>query len=143
MSTLTNANSALFLSVDGLYPIPQQMQGFSTDDMFSGADVQVAEVQMGVDARLSAGYTPYPFVFDVTLQADSASNDIFDNVLAAQKAIKDLYVFQGAISLPGIGAKFIMTRGFLTTASPMPTGKKLLQPRKYVITFQDLSKAPF
>lgn len=142
MSTLSNANSALFLQVESLYPVAQQIQGFSTDDAFTGADVQPSESVMGVDGKLSFGYTPYPFVFDVTLQADSDSNTIFDNVLAAQQAAKDIYIFNGALSIPGINAKYIFTRGSITTASPMPTGKKMLQPRKYTITFESISKAP-
>lgn len=142
MSTLTTANSAFSLQVAGLYPVPQSIQGYATDDAFAADDVEPAEVMMGVDGKLSAGYVPYPTKLNVTLQADSASNAIFDNILSAQVAAKELYVCNATIVLAGTGEKYALTRGFLTGATPMSGSKKVLQPRKYVITFEQCSKAP-
>ncbi len=142
MSTLTNANSALSLMVRGLFPTPQAIQGYSTDDAFASDDVSPAEVQMGVDGRLSAGFVPYPTAIALTLQADSPSVAMFDTVLEAQKAAKEAFIFDGTLIIQGTGAKYAATRGFLTSASPMPTGKKVLQPRKFTITFESVSKAP-
>lgn len=143
MATLTSANSALSLQIAGLYPVPQSIQGYATDDAFAVDDVAPVEVMMGVDGKLSGGFTPYPTKLHITLQADSASNAIFDNWLAAQSAAKETYIANAAISLPGTGDKFIFTRGFLTGGSPMAGAKKVLQSRKFEITFESVSKAPF
>lgn len=140
--TLTTANSALALQVEGLYPVPQQIQGYATDDSFSAGDVTVGEAQMGVDGKLSAGYTPYTTPLTIVLQADSASNDVFDNILAAQAAQRELFVCNATIFIQGTGDKYALTRGFMLTASPMPSSKKILQPRTFVITFEKCSKAP-
>lgn len=142
MSTLTTANSAASLVVRGLFPVPQHLQGYATDDSFATEDVQPMEVQMGVDGQLSAGFVPYPTAITFTLQADSPSTDMFDTVLEAQKAQKEGFIFDGTIIIQGTGAKYAMTKGFLTSATPMSTAKKMLQPRKFTITFQDVSKAP-
>ncbi|MDB5777610.1 MAG: hypothetical protein JWP38_3743 [Herbaspirillum sp.] len=142
MSTLTTANSALSLQITSLYPVPQSIQGYSTDDAFATDDVEPGEFMMGVDGKLSGGYVPYPTKLTITLQADSASNAIFDNWLAAQAAAKEVYFANGTIMLSGTGDTYVFTQGGLSSASPMPSAKKTLQPRKFVITFESCSKAP-
>lgn len=143
MATLTNANSVLMLSVGGIFPVPQQLQGYATDDMFSAADVTPAEAVMGVDGNLSGGFTPYPTIIEITLQADSPSAFIFDTWSEAQNVAREIFIAQLTISLPGTRQKFACTRGIMTSQSPMPIGKKILQPRKWGITFQSVSPAPF
>lgn len=142
MATLTTANSALALQIAGLYPVPQNIQGYAADDAFMADDVDPVEVQMGVDGHLSGGYTPYPTKLNIALQADSASNAIFDNWLAAQVAAKEVYIANATIIIQGTGEKYAFTRGFVTSATPMSGSKKILQPRKFVITFEQCTKAP-
>lgn len=142
MSTLTNANSVLMLSIGGVYPVPQQLQGYATDDMFAVPDVSPTEVVMGVDGKLSAGFTPYPTEIEITLQADSASISIFDTWKVVQDTAREVFYANMTVSLPGTGQKFAMTKGVLTSASPMPTGKRILQPRKWKITFESCTPSP-
>lgn len=140
--TLTTANSAFALQIAGLYPVPQSIQGYAADDAFAAEDVQPVETAMGVDGKLSGGFTPYPTELNVTLQADSASNDIFDNWMAAQNSSKEAFVANAVIAIQGTGQKYAMTKGFLTSSSPMAGSKKILQPRKFKITFESCSSAP-
>lgn len=142
MSTLTTANSAMTLAVRGLYPIPQSIQGYATDDSFSTEDVTPGETYMGVDGKLSAGYVPYSTKLTIVLQADSSSTQMFDDVLAAQVAAKELYIFDGTMILQGTGEKYSFTGGYLIKASPSATAKKVLQPRPFTIEFESMSKAP-
>lgn len=142
MATLTNANSVFTLAVASVYPTPQLLQGYATDDAFTADDVAPVEVVMGVDGKLSGGYTPVPYVMTVMLQADSASCRIFDDWHAAQKAAKEVYTASGLIVLQGTQQKFAASKGFLTSYSPAPAAKKILQPRKFVITFEDISMSP-
>lgn len=139
--TLTNANSALALAIVGLYNTPQLIQGYATDDAFAAADVNGVEAVMGVDGRLSAGYTPVPTPLDITLQADSLSNDVFDNWIAAMQNAREVYVANATILLPALQSKYAFTNGYLTAHSPMAQGKKILQPRKFTITFESCSRA--
>jgi hypothetical protein len=142
MATLTTANSAVSLVVRGLFPVPQRLQGYATDDSFAAEDVNPMEVQMGVDGQLSGGYVPYSTAITFTFQADSPSVAMFDTVLEAQKANKEGFIFDGTIIIQGTGDKYACTKGYLTTATPMSTAKKMLQPRKFTLTFQDVTKAP-
>lgn len=142
MATLTAANSAISLMVRGLFPVPQLQQGYATDSAWTVSDVSPVEVMMGVDGKLSGGFTPYPTAIDFEYQADSPSIAMFDAVLEAQKASKEAFVFDGTALIQGTGSKYALTKGYLTNAAPMETGKKVLQARKFTITFESVSKAP-
>lgn len=142
MATLTTANSAFTLSVRDLFPVPQSLQGYATDDSFATENVQPVQVFMGVDGQLSAGFVPYATVITFTFQADSPSIPFFDTVLEAQKANNEAFIFDGAGILQGTGEKYAMTKGFTTDVSPMSAGAKTLQPRAFQITFEKCQKAP-
>lgn len=137
-----SANSVLTLSIATLFPSPQQLQGFGVDDIYDIAQVKNIETLMGVDGVLSAGFVWKERVQTVTLQADSASNDIFDVWNSQQEANLTAYPAQGLIRLPGIATKFIQTRGFLTGYKPAPKGGRILHARTYEITWQRVAPAP-
>lgn len=142
MKTLTSANSILLLSIQNLYNVPIPIQGFATDDAFATEEVENAETQMGVDGVFSAGYTPYPTPLHINLQADSLSNDFFDAWIGAEKTAREKYVANGSILIQATGSLYTFTRGFLTRFQMFPEGKKILQPRRFTIEFQDCSKGP-
>lgn len=142
MSTLTSANSVLMLGVTNLFNIPVQIQGFAADDAFTIGDVESAETVMGVDARLSAGWIPQIKSIEIMLQADSASNDFFDALAEAEDVAQEKYEINGSILIPGISRLFTLTRGFQKGLSVMPAAKKILQPRKFTIDFEKISRAP-
>ncbi len=142
MATLTTANSVLMLSFINFYNAPMQIQGYAVDDAFAIANVKTAETKMGVDGILSAGYTPYPVPLEINLQADSASNSVFDAVINAQNVAREVFVVNGTILIQGTGVLYALTRGFLEDISPMPGAKKVLEPRKFSITFQSITGAP-
>lgn len=142
MATLTTANSVFALAIPGLYPVAQILQGYSTDDAFSADDIQPSEVMMGVDGRLSGGFVPQPRPQTIMLQADSPSCQIFDDWQAAQESARELYIASAIISLQGTSQKYSLNRGILFSYSPMPAAKKVLQPRKFIITFESVSLSP-
>lgn len=140
--TITSANSVLLLGIANLFNVPVQIQGFATDDMFTLEDVDMAETMMGADGKLSAGWIPVPKSLEITLQADSASNDFFDAWVSAESVAREKYVCNGTILLKGTGRLYTMVTGYLKRGSMMPAAKKVLQPRKFVIEFQDVQPAP-
>ena len=91
MATITSANSVLTLAVNGLFPVPQVIQGYAVDDAFEGEAVQQAEILMGVDGVLSAGKVFVPYKMTIHLQADSPSVFLFDTLRNAQNADVDRY----------------------------------------------------
>lgn len=140
---ITSANADLQLAVTDFYPIPQQIQGFSADDIFDSDAVTPNEVSMGLDGKLSAGRTRVATPMNITLQSDSLSNDFFENWDQAEKASGQTFYAQGQVTLPGTGRKYTLTNGVLTSLPRTPSAKRTLQPRRYTITWEDVSPANF
>lgn len=139
---ITSANAVLALAVPPLFPVPQRIQGFSTDDIYGIAQIKSVETAMGVDGLLSGGFVFVAIVQSLMLQADSASNDFFDTWWTSMQATKGVYRASGLIKLPAISTKFSQTKGFLTGYTPAPAGKRTLQPRSYEITWESIFPSP-
>lgn len=142
MASLTAANAVIVLAAPPIISVPFQLQGFSADDVFDTASIESAEAVMGVDGVLSGGFVYVAIKQGFTLQADSASNSFFDNWFLGQKALQDTVIGSGTISLPSLGIKYDLVRGFLTGYKPSPDAKKILQPRKFEITWQSATPSP-
>lgn len=140
--TITAANSILLLSVASVFPTPVQLQGFAMDDVFDIETVQTVETMMGVDGRLSAGFTPAPIVQNITLQADSPSNDFMEAWYLAMQSVRESFPATGSVTLPATRRAYALRRGFLTGYTPAPAGKKVLQPRRFTITWEAVTAAP-
>jgi hypothetical protein len=141
-STLTSANAVITLSIAGLFTAPQQLQGFSADNIFDVGDQVVTQVLMGVDGRQSGGFVFEPVTQTFMLQADSPSNAIFESWAAEQRSQRDAYTAEGRTLLPAVSEEYISTRGFLISYPPIPTAGKILQPRKYLISWESVLAVP-
>lgn len=139
--TLTAANSVILLTVPGLFDTPVQLQGYATDDVFDTDAIEPAETMMGVDGKLSAGWVPKEIKQSYTLQADSDSVQIFDVWYQAQQRVREILRCSGTVILPAVAQKMILSRGVLTSFQPA-TAKKVLQPRKFTITWESLRSVP-
>lgn len=142
MPAISSGNAVYMLTIAGLYAAPQQLQGFSADDIFDTASINPVEAVMGLDGKLSAGYVPVPIQQGITLQADSDSNTLFDAWFTAMQAAREVFFANGIIHLSSIKRGYALLNGVLTAYSPMPDAKKMLQPRKYSITWESMTPAP-
>jgi len=140
-TTITSANSVFTLVIAGLFPAPVQLQGYASDKAFTTEAVDLAEVQMGVDGRMTAGFVPNPVKQTITLQADSPSKDIFTALIQATKSAREVFYVSGSIALPSTGESFTLTRGILTNAKQIPDAQKVLQPVDYVITWESVNRS--
>lgn len=134
--TITSATSTFVIAVAKIFEAPQRLQGYSADDAFTNEQLASAEVSMGVDGQLSGGFVFVPFVQRIVLQADSVSNDFFDQWWSQQQRAREVYPATGVVTLISIRKKWNLTRGFLTGYKPMPDAQKVLRPRDYQITWQ-------
>ncbi len=141
-ATLTTSNSVITLVIPGLFPVPQTLQGYAADDLFSTEAVNTVETVMGLDGRLSGGWKPVPRKQTYVLQADSVSVLMFDTWHQSEEAISDAFVADGVIVLPGLNRSFICTKGFLTEYSPLPDARGILQPRRFQITWESIKVVP-
>lgn len=142
MGDITSANATLALTIATVFPTPQVLQGFAADDVYDVPAIASVETLMGVDGVLSAGFIFVEIEQEITLQADSPSNAIFDTWWTQMVASLTTFAAQGIIKLPAIQTKFTMTNGFLISYKPAPQARRILQPRKYRIRWNQIAPAP-
>lgn len=145
MATITSANAKLTFTVRGPAGIvvgPFTVQGYASDDAFATETVDAAEAIMGVDGKMSAGFTPYIVRQTIILQADSASVPLFEAWLGAQNVLRDVLFADGALSYPGLTKAYALIKGVLTRVTPMPQAKRVLQPVTYEIAWETVQPAP-
>lgn len=140
-TTITSANSVFTITVPGLFPAPVQLRGYSSDKAFTTEALTLAEVNMGVDGRMTAGYTPTPVVQTITLQADSPSKAIFAAIIQATKTGREVFYITGSVDLPSTGESFSMRRGIITKGKQIPDAQKVLQPMDYEVTWESVDRS--
>jgi hypothetical protein len=137
-TTITSANSVFTISVPGLFPAPVQLYGYSAERAWNSDQQDLAETQMGVDGRLTAGYTPMPVKQTISLQADSPSKAIFNTIARAMQSQREVIYINGAISLPSTGEAFTCVRGVLVNFKPIPDAGKVLQAMDFAIVWEKM-----
>jgi len=139
--TLTAADAILMLQVAPVWPVFTRIKGFAADDITNIDAVDTAETVMGVDGRLSAGYVPAPLRQTITLQADSQSNDYFEEWYRYERQNRQKLVASGQIVFRGTQRTYICTRGFLRNYTPIPAARRILQPRTFTIEWESVTSA--
>lgn len=140
--SITSANAILTLGVTIVFPTPQQIQQFATDDIYGVSPQKPNETKMGADGFQSAGKIWQSIPITYHLMADSPSNDFFDSWKQAEDAAIDTFQANGLIVLPGIAKKFTLFNGALTNYTPLPPAGTTLKERSYEITWNRVFPAP-
>jgi hypothetical protein len=141
MANITASNSIFMIAVPPLYTAPQQLVGYASDAAWDTGESEPAEIMIGVDGIVSAGFVPYLTDQTVHLQADSPSSTIFETWLESQKIAQTIYFASATLTLSSIGRKYSMSQGVLRRMPPISSTRKVLQPRDFVITWGDISPA--
>lgn len=140
--SITSANSSGTLSVPGVFPAPIVMEGYSTDASVALDAFKPSEPRMGVDGHLAGGFIPTPKVVKITLEANSPTRQAMSEWTITQEVAREVFVGDMVFTIPSIGRRFTYTRGFLTSTTPMPAGKKVLDPAEFEITFERVEEEP-
>jgi predicted 2-oxoglutarate/Fe(II)-dependent dioxygenase YbiX len=125
--------------VAGLFPIPQQLRGYSADRAWESEAIELTESQMSVDGRKTSGYVFNMVPQTFNLQADSPSKAIFNAIINAMKAAREVLYISGTIDLPSTGESFVCTRGTLKSGKMLPDAGKVLQPMTYTIEWESIN----
>jgi hypothetical protein len=139
--TITAANSQLAISVVGIFNTPVVIQGYAMDSAFQNDAIQSAEVTMGVDGFMSAGFVFKEVKLKITLSPDSPSKAFFDQWYNTMFNSREVYFANASLNLPATGEGYTFTRGVLSNYHGVPAGKKKLEPVEYEITWQSVQKA--
>lgn len=141
--SITSADAIFILTVPELGIVGHKLQGFAVDKAFSSENKIYSETQVGVDGKLSAGYTPTKTTMMLTLQADSDSRKVMNAILEAMETSKKVYYMSGVITLPATNENFSLTRGAIVSGKKSPDAAKLLQPIDYSIDWESVRVSEF
>lgn len=136
--SITSANAIIMFAITGLFDTPQQLQEFAVDDIFQTADIDVTEVQMGVDGAMASGHVNVPIPQTFAFLASSVSCVMFDQWRAQNKLQQDVFFANATVQLPSLGRKFTCTGGTLKTARPMPDAGRVLGPRRFAVWWENV-----
>ena len=141
LGNITSANAQLYLTVDELYPAGIPLQNFSADSMATSDDMEIAQVRMGVDGGMAAGYVANPYAVTITLAASSPSLETMQSILQAMKVNKRTYECSLILVIPAAGQVHKWSHGVLTNGNPVPAPKRVLDPTSWKFAFQDYTVA--
>ena len=139
---ITSANVAFAISVTDIFTAPQTINGFGPDAMFVTEAAENAELQMGADGTLAAGWVPRMYRQTITLLPGSPSVGMFETWGQTEDATKTKYAAFGTISLPSIARKYSLQNGFLTSYSPIPEAGRVLRSRTFIVTWNTITPGP-
>lgn len=140
--SITSADSTFVLSSSDFALAATILEGYAADAAFAMDNADTAETMLGVDGKLSAGWIPRSYNQTITLQADSKSRALFDALVTAQDATRNVFRLNGVINLPGNQCSYNLTRGVLKNYTAMPTAQKVLQPLTFVIEWERVLAVP-
>ena len=123
---ITSANATLILTVENLYPAGVKIEGFSTDNSFAMDDDTIAETHMGVDGKMTAGFTPSEKSITITLDAGSPSYDVLCNIYNTSKTNMTVLETSMQRTVPALGKEFSLKNGVMISGHPVPSGEKVL-----------------
>jgi hypothetical protein len=140
--TITAVNAKYSLAVPPVFAVPQTLQGYSADTMFTTEALENVELVQGVDGELSGGFVYNPVPQTIEIMPDSDSLDLFEQWYNYQLATHETAIASGAIVIPSIGKSYTMQKGFLSSYMPIVDAKKVLQAVRIRITWKRIIVAP-
>lgn len=133
-ASLTVANSSIVMTVEGLFPNGVTLAGYAADNVFEFGAVESKELSMGIDGKYSAGFVYNPIPFTLTLQADSESLDVFEQIWQRETSNRDALSVGLTVALPSTSKRYTLRNGYLQSYQA-PNGQRILQPGVAVFSF--------
>lgn len=137
-ATLTTANSSIALTAERLYPQPVLLRGYAADNLFETAPVENGEFMMGIDGNMSMGYVHNLVPWTLTLNPDSLSLEVFENIYQYEQTNRDKLFVNLNVTLPSLGKRYSMTKGGVFSYRA-PSAQRVLQPAVIELRFERMS----
>lgn len=140
-ATLTVANSSIAITVEALFPSSTLLAGYAADNVFEAGEVENGEYSMGIDGKLSKGFVFNEIPFTLTLQADSESLSIFEQVWQYEASNRTKLDVGLTVTLPANNKRYILKDGAMRSYKA-PAGQRILQPGvvQFVFARQEFSR---
>ena len=138
---ITSANSTLIITVSALANASVAMEGYAVDNAWALDDAETAVAQVGVDAKMTAGWVPRLNPLTLSFAPNSPSVATLSAIITAQDANMTIYTLQGVLSCPSIGKSWTLSNGVLTRGKMIPDGSRILGPQSFQLTFESARPA--
>ncbi|CAI1171260.1 MAG: phage tail fiber protein [Serratia proteamaculans] len=139
---ITSANAKLRIVVPQYYPGGFDVDDYAADDMFEAGALQNKEDMMSADGKYHAGFVFNPTEFTINLMPTSKASSLIDSWYAAERAVISAFGCNATLTIPALQAKYNFVNGVLFTWTPVPPGKRILQPRPAVFHFESCTRSP-
>ncbi|WP_049602472.1 phage tail fiber protein, partial [Yersinia nurmii] len=106
------------------------------EDMFDTAALQNSEDMMSADGKYHAGYIFNPTEFTINLMPTSNAGTLIGDWYSAERAAVAKFACNAVLVIPSLNIKYNFVNGVLYTWTPIPSGKRVLQPRPAVFHFE-------
>lgn len=134
---ITSATAKIKL-VSALTPAGVSFEQYSADNAWSKDVAKVIESRMGVDGKISFGYTPVVRTASFTFQPNSPTLDALQLIVSTQNATMKPIVCQLIISLGSVDKTFMLNNVCITNGDLLPAGANVLEPVEVNIEYESL-----
>lgn len=138
---ITSANSKLRIVVPAYYPGGFDVDDYAADNMFETGALQNKEDMMSADGKYHAGFVFNPTEFTINLMATSNASSLIDDWIAAERTAISAFACNATLTVSALGAKWNFVNGVLYTWTPIPPGRRVLQPRPAVFHFETVTRS--
>ncbi|MGV3346414.1 phage tail fiber protein [Enterobacteriaceae bacterium LUAb1] len=138
---ISSATSKLHIVVPSYYPGGFDVDDYAAEDMFETGALQNKEDMMSADGKYHAGFVFNPVEFTVTLMATSRAAGLIDDWYSAERTVVSVFACNAVLTIPGLQVKYNFVNGVLYTWTPVPPGKRVLQPRPAVFHFESCTRS--
>ena len=141
--TITSADAVIQLSVDILYMMGFQLQGFAADNIFDANSVDIAQTVRGADGKLSAGFIYGDISQTFHIMPDSPSYQKIQAWMNSSMSTGAVYRCNAVQTFKTNGKKYICSNGVMTTGMIMPSAARTLQPITFTIQWETVAASEY
>ena len=138
---ITSANSTAVMYVD-VFPAGVKFEQYSADGAWASDAYAVLETRMGVDGKMSAGYTPVEKEVTFTFQANSPTLDKLDIIWQTMEVSKTPLFGQISINVPSIKKQYVLANVVMMNYKLLPDAQKVLEPIDVTFRCESITSVP-
>ena len=124
---VTSVNTIVTLYAPPVITTPVRLQNFSADTAVDVNDFTMAEVRMGIDGGLAAGYVPSTKELTITLEAASPSRSYLEALYMWMETNQQTVNVIITVDQPTLRKRYIFETGVLQNGTVMSSVQKTLK----------------
>lgn len=125
---VTSVNTIVTLYAPPVITTPVRLQNFGVDSAVEVNDFTMAEVRMGIDGGLAAGFTPSTKEITVTLEAASPSRTYLEAICMWMETHQQTVNVILTVDQPALKKRYVFETGVMQSGKVMSSVKKTLEP---------------